>query len=50
MGYLGLEWFYRLMQEPRRLWKRYLVTNCLFFTYMLKDVVARKNGLRRREP
>jgi len=27
---LGLEWFYRLKQEPRRLWRRYLVTNTLF--------------------
>ena len=26
----GLEWFYRVIQEPRRMWKRYLVTNCKF--------------------
>lgn len=26
----GLEWFHRLASEPRRLWKRYLVTNTLF--------------------
>ncbi len=26
----GLEWLYRLVQEPRRLWKRYLVTNSIF--------------------
>ncbi|HEU4709477.1 MAG TPA: WecB/TagA/CpsF family glycosyltransferase, partial [Methylophilaceae bacterium] len=26
----GLEWFYRLCSEPRRLWKRYLVTNTHF--------------------
>lgn len=26
----GLEWFFRLALEPRRLWKRYLVTNSLF--------------------
>ena len=26
----GLEWLYRFCQEPRRLWKRYLVTNSLF--------------------
>ena len=26
----GLEWLYRLYTEPRRLWKRYLVTNTLF--------------------
>lgn len=27
---LGLEWFYRLCSEPRRLWQRYLVNNPLF--------------------
>jgi N-acetylglucosaminyldiphosphoundecaprenol N-acetyl-beta-D-mannosaminyltransferase len=27
---LGLEWLYRVKQEPRRLWRRYLVTNALF--------------------
>lgn len=27
---LGLEWLYRVIQEPRRLWKRYLVTNTKF--------------------
>jgi N-acetylglucosaminyldiphosphoundecaprenol N-acetyl-beta-D-mannosaminyltransferase len=26
----GMEWFYRLIQEPRRMWKRYLVTNSTF--------------------
>ncbi len=26
----GLEWFYRLLREPRRLWKRYLVNNPAF--------------------
>jgi N-acetylglucosaminyldiphosphoundecaprenol N-acetyl-beta-D-mannosaminyltransferase len=26
----GLEWVFRLVQEPRRLWRRYLVTNTLF--------------------
>ena len=26
----GLEWLYRLGSEPRRLWKRYLVTNTQF--------------------
>lgn len=26
----GLEWFYRLICEPRRLWKRYLFTNSAF--------------------
>ncbi|MCP4482563.1 MAG: WecB/TagA/CpsF family glycosyltransferase [bacterium] len=27
---IGLEWFYRFMQEPRRMWYRYLVTNTKF--------------------
>ncbi len=30
MQTIGLEWLYRLACEPRRLWKRYLVTNALF--------------------
>lgn len=28
----GLEWFYRTIQEPGRMWKRYLVTNTIFIT------------------
>jgi N-acetylglucosaminyldiphosphoundecaprenol N-acetyl-beta-D-mannosaminyltransferase len=35
----GLEWFYRFLQEPRRMWKRYLVTNSLFIYYMVKEKV-----------
>jgi N-acetylglucosaminyldiphosphoundecaprenol N-acetyl-beta-D-mannosaminyltransferase len=30
MRQLGLEWAYRLLQEPRRLWRRYLVSNLAF--------------------
>jgi len=33
---LGLEWLYRLIQEPRRLWRRYLVTNSKFIYLFLK--------------
>lgn len=33
----GLEWFHRLCSEPRRLWKRYLVTNTLFILGMAKN-------------
>ena len=32
----GLEWFHRLCFEPRRLWRRYLVTNTLFILGMAK--------------
>jgi N-acetylglucosaminyldiphosphoundecaprenol N-acetyl-beta-D-mannosaminyltransferase len=33
---LGLEWLYRVKQEPRRLWKRYLVTNTWFCWLLFK--------------
>ena len=33
----GLEWLFRLVSEPRRLWKRYLVGNTLFLWYLLLD-------------
>ena len=32
----GLEWFFRVVQEPRRMWKRYLVTNTKFISLVLK--------------
>jgi N-acetylglucosaminyldiphosphoundecaprenol N-acetyl-beta-D-mannosaminyltransferase len=32
---LGLEWLYRVRQEPRRLWRRYLVTNTVFCAIVL---------------
>lgn len=34
---LGLEWLYRVLQEPARLWKRYLVTNTLFAGMLLAE-------------
>lgn len=37
----GLEWLYRLIQEPQRLWKRYLLTNSRFMLEVLRFVVAR---------
>lgn len=36
----GLEWFYRLCSEPRRLWKRYLVTNSLFIIYAGRQLLG----------
>jgi len=33
----GLEWFYRVLQEPRRMWKRYLTTNALFVFLVIKE-------------
>lgn len=40
---LGLEWLYRLMQEPRRLFKRYAVANTKFLVYQLTHA-KRKEG------
>jgi N-acetylglucosaminyldiphosphoundecaprenol N-acetyl-beta-D-mannosaminyltransferase len=34
----GLEWLHRLWREPRRLWRRYLVTNTLFIWYLLREL------------
>ena len=36
---MGLEWVFRLIQEPKRLYKRYLIDNSLFITYFLKQVL-----------
>lgn len=33
----GLEWFYRVLQEPKRLWKRYFVTNSAFIYLVMKE-------------
>lgn len=33
----GLEWFYRFLQEPKRMWKRYLVGNTQFIYLVLKE-------------
>ncbi len=36
---LCLEWLYRLAQEPRRMWKRYLTTNSVFLWLLLRVVI-----------
>jgi N-acetylglucosaminyldiphosphoundecaprenol N-acetyl-beta-D-mannosaminyltransferase len=30
MQRIGLEWFYRFLREPRRMWRRYLIGNSVF--------------------
>lgn len=42
----GLEWLYRLIQEPGRLWKRYLHLNPLY----VFNCLAQKTGLRKFDP
>jgi N-acetylglucosaminyldiphosphoundecaprenol N-acetyl-beta-D-mannosaminyltransferase len=36
----GLEWLHRLVSEPRRLWKRYLVTNTIFVVLAAKQLIT----------
>lgn len=41
----GLEWLWRLFQEPRRLWRRYLVDDMPFFVLLARQVmVERRRG------
>ena len=36
---IGLEWLFRLIQDPKRLYKRYLIDNTLFIVYFLRQVL-----------
>ena len=38
----GLEWFYRLIQEPKRMYRRYLIEAPLFIPLVLKQKFSRK--------
>jgi len=40
MKYMALEWFYRLLQEPNRLWRRYVKNNTLFILYTLRELLT----------
>ena len=42
----GLEWFYRMMQEPRRMFWRYARTNAIFLTMLLPVLLRRLVGLK----
>jgi N-acetylglucosaminyldiphosphoundecaprenol N-acetyl-beta-D-mannosaminyltransferase len=39
MQQLGLEWLFRLVVEPRRLWKRYLIGNAQFMAMVFKQLL-----------
>jgi N-acetylglucosaminyldiphosphoundecaprenol N-acetyl-beta-D-mannosaminyltransferase len=44
MQAMGMEWFWRLLMEPRKMWKRYLTTNSEFAWLALREIVARRFG------
>jgi N-acetylglucosaminyldiphosphoundecaprenol N-acetyl-beta-D-mannosaminyltransferase len=37
---LGLEWFYRLIREPARMWRRYILGNLIFIYYIFKEITG----------
>jgi N-acetylglucosaminyldiphosphoundecaprenol N-acetyl-beta-D-mannosaminyltransferase len=39
MQRVGLEWLFRLFQEPKRLWRRYLINNPLFIARAIKQLM-----------
>lgn len=49
LQHAGLEWAFRLAQEPRRLFKRYLFTNSRFLGLMFRELVP-ELARARREP
>jgi N-acetylglucosaminyldiphosphoundecaprenol N-acetyl-beta-D-mannosaminyltransferase len=36
---MGMEWFYRFLQEPRRMWRRYLIGNSKFIWLVIKEMM-----------
>ena len=51
MSSVGLEWLYRLVKEPGRLWKRYLVEDVAFFVLILRQKLKlnRKRDFSRKK-
>jgi len=45
MQAVGLEWLFRLLQEPKRLWKRYLTTIPIFVYLALKQISFKNNSI-----
>ena len=45
----GLEWLYRLIQEPRRLWRRYLATNSIFLMKLTWELLQWRSVRRQRK-
>jgi N-acetylglucosaminyldiphosphoundecaprenol N-acetyl-beta-D-mannosaminyltransferase len=40
----GLEWLHRLLAEPRRLWRRYLIGNPAFVAGVLSDYLGNRRA------
>jgi N-acetylglucosaminyldiphosphoundecaprenol N-acetyl-beta-D-mannosaminyltransferase len=47
MQRIGMEWSWRLLMEPRKMWKRYLLTNTQFAWLAAREIVSRRIGAAR---
>ncbi|RZL47432.1 MAG: hypothetical protein EOP00_11975, partial [Pedobacter sp.] len=48
MQKIGFEWLFRLVQEPKRMWKRYLIGNVKFIILFLKEFLLKTNQIKRQ--
>lgn len=46
MQKIGMEWFYRFTQEPKRMWHRYFIGNSKFIWLVIKEKFKKKNIYR----
>jgi N-acetylglucosaminyldiphosphoundecaprenol N-acetyl-beta-D-mannosaminyltransferase len=46
----GFEWLFRLLQEPRRLWRRYLIYGPQFIAYLGQESLRRRDFAASNEP
>lgn len=49
MQNIGLEWLFRLIQEPKRLWKRYMYNNPRFVLFFLSQLLTSKLLKRKKK-
>ena len=47
MQSVGLEWLHRLLQEPQRMWRRYVFGNLTFVWLVIRELVRRSWGARK---
>jgi N-acetylglucosaminyldiphosphoundecaprenol N-acetyl-beta-D-mannosaminyltransferase len=43
---IGMEWFYRFLQEPGRMWKRYFLGNGVFLFHVLRERITHRTAAR----
>ncbi len=46
MQKIGLEWFFRVLQEPKRMFKRYFIEDSKFFIILLKEILKNRKSIK----